>query len=105
MCYRLLFVVVTLSGLKMPFFYIISYFIYFVKHINLTFGKRERIAVGARSLEKIAYGTRSGDTDFSDHFREKAGSYDLLEVAKKSHIGVLVAGNGHWTAVHSPLDM
>ena len=48
----------------------------------------------ARSPEKIAYGTRSGDTDFSDHFREKLRPYGLLEVAKNSHIGGLGAGNG-----------
>ena len=35
------FVTVTLSGLKMSFFYIISYFIYFVKYIKINF--REKI--------------------------------------------------------------
>ena len=59
----------------MPFFYIISYFIYFVKHIGINFREKEKIAVGARSLEKIAYGTRSGDTDLGDHFREKYAAY------------------------------
>ena len=28
---------------------------------------------------------------------------ERLEVAKKSHMGVLDAIDGHWTAVHSPL--
>jgi len=59
----------------------------------------------ARSPEKIAYGTRSGDTDFGDHFRENLRPYDLLEVAKKSHIGGLGAENGHPAVARSPLDM
>jgi hypothetical protein len=73
--------------------------------LTLTLGKIAGTPVRPRSLEKIAYGTRSGDTDLGDHFREKPAAYRELEVAKKSHIGVLGAGNGHWTAVHSPLDM
>ena len=57
----------------------------------------------ARSTRKIAYGTRSVDTDFSDHFREKYAAYGLLEVAKKSHIGGLGAGNGQLAVARSPL--
>ena len=73
----------------MPFF--ILYHILFILSslLKLTFGKRFIDPGPARSPEKISYGTRSDDTEFSDHFREKVRSYNLLEVAKNSHIGDL----------------
>jgi hypothetical protein len=94
-----------LIRLKMPFFILYHILFYLSSVLYITLGKNAGILVRPRSTRKMPYGTRSGDTEFSDHFREILRPYEELEVAKKSHIGVLVAGNGHWTAVHSPLDM
>ena len=91
--------------LKMPFFILYHILFYLSSVLYVTLGKNAGTPVRPRSTRKMPYGMRSGDSDLSDHFRENLRPYGELEVAKKSHIGVLGAGNGHWTAVHSPLDM
>ena len=80
--------------LKMPFFYIISHFILFVKWGSVTFGKNVGTPVGPRSLEKIAYGTRSGDSDLSDHFREKHAANNQTKQPYKNRIWRSARKNG-----------
>ena len=59
-----------------------------------SFGKLGAVALRSNKQEKIAYGTRSGDTDLSDHFREKYAVNKQVKQPYKNRICDLGTGIG-----------
>ena len=79
-----------LIGRKKVFFFIL----YHILLKKSSFGNWVAVALSTNKQEKIAYGTRSGDTDLCDHFREKHAANKQVKQPYKNRIWRSARKNG-----------